>query len=202
MFAGGSCTFHAPLRYGEVVHRRLFLREVNLKSGRSGDLLFVSVRSVLSQAGSVCVVEDQDIVYRSGPSAADWRDIAPATGQPSLPDGAEHLALRTDPVLLFRMSALTANQHRIHYDEAYAREVEQYPALVVQGPLLVLHMLEIPRRRAGESLAKVSYRLHAPAFVGEPLLAVSRRSVTDPRTQELSIATTRNPRHASAELRW
>ena len=38
--------------------------------------------------------------------------------------------------MLFRYSALTFNGHRIHYDLAYAREVEGYPGLVVHGPLI------------------------------------------------------------------
>lgn len=38
--------------------------------------------------------------------------------------------------MLFRFSALTCNAHRIHYDEAYATEVEGHAGLVVHGPLL------------------------------------------------------------------
>src|SRR3546814_14501526 len=40
-----------------------------------------------------------------------------------------------DTTLLFRYSALTFNGHRIHYDQAYARNEEGYPDLVVHGPL-------------------------------------------------------------------
>lgn len=200
MFAGGTCSMREPLRYGAPIHRRRTLREVRLTTGRSGDLLFVTVRAELSQAGSVKLVEDQDIVYRVG-SPATWRDTALATEQPPVPDDVEHLPLLTDPALLFRMSALTANQHRIHYDETYAREVEQYPGLVVHGPLLVLHMLEIPRR-AGQQAQTVSYRLHAPVFCGEPLVAIAEPPAGTARSRELRIATTRNARHASAELRW
>ena len=39
---------------------------------------------------------------------------------------------RSNPVLLFRFSALTYNAHRIHYDRDYAR-AEGYPDLVVQA---------------------------------------------------------------------
>ena len=42
-----------------------------------------------------------------------------------------------DAVLLFRFSALTFNSHRIHYDRAWAMDVEGYPELVVHGPLIV-----------------------------------------------------------------
>ena len=39
-----------------------------------------------------------------------------------------------DTTVLFRYSALTFNGHRIHYDQDYARNEENYPGLVVHGP--------------------------------------------------------------------
>ena len=44
-------------------------------------------------------------------------------------------SVEPDTTLLFRYSALTFNGHRIHYDQAYARDEEGYPDLVVHGPL-------------------------------------------------------------------
>ena len=41
-----------------------------------------------------------------------------------------------DPVQLFCYSAITWNPHRIHYDAPYAREVEGYSDVLVQGPLM------------------------------------------------------------------
>jgi 3-methylfumaryl-CoA hydratase len=201
MFAGGTCVIHKPLRYAEPVLRRRSVREVRLKTGRSGELLFVTVRSELAQLGAVCVVEDQDIVYRSGPATVDDRNLVLATAEPSVPDGAAHLSLHTDAPLLFRMSALTANQHRIHYDRPYVVDVEHYPALVVHGPLLVLHMLELPRRQAPDrSPTSIAYRLHSPVYLGEPVAAVA-----DPPTEPMAsarIASARRPRHASIDWRW
>jgi len=52
-----------------------------------------------------------------------------------------------DSVMLFRFSALMFNAHRIHYDVDYSRDVESYPGLVVQGPLMATllldHMLQL-----------------------------------------------------------
>ena len=71
-----------------------------------------------------------------------------------------------DSTLLFRYSALTFNGHRIHYDEAYAREVEGYDGLVVHGPLLAqLLMLLAAEKLATEkrqTLSEFSYRATAP----------------------------------------
>lgn len=200
MFAGGTCTLHRPVAYGEPVRRRRTMLGARLKDGRTGTLLFVTVRSELYQSGQLCLVEDQDIVYRSGPGDADRRGVALATTGPDIdPDSA--LPLVTDPPLLMRMSALTGNQHRIHYDNPYATEVEHYPALVVHGPLLVLHMLELPRRALpGRTPTTISYRLHSPVYVGEPLAAVAEPGNSPPLS--LRVATARDARHASVELRW
>jgi 3-methylfumaryl-CoA hydratase len=88
--------------------------------------------------------------------------------------------LRPDEVLLFRMSALTYNSHRIHYDLAYARDVEGFPALVVHGPLLALLLLELPRRFApGQQVAEYSYRLRRPAFGGVAVVATGKPDGSD-----------------------
>jgi len=91
------------------------------------------VRHELSVDGSPVGVEEQDIVYRSQPegTARTHTASAPPTAAPSTPDW--HLTLPTDPVLLFRFSALTYNGHRIHYDTPYATGVEGYPGLVVHA---------------------------------------------------------------------
>ncbi len=74
--------------------------------------------------------------------------------------------------MLFRLSALTYNTHRIHYDQPYATGVEGYPGLVVHGPLLALLLLELPRRFAPErTVAGFDYRLRRPAFGGVPIVA-------------------------------
>ena len=44
--------------------------------------------------------------------------------------------METNSLQLFRYSALTFNDHRIHYDQPYAIQVEVYRGLVVHGPLL------------------------------------------------------------------
>jgi 3-methylfumaryl-CoA hydratase len=175
MFAGGRLEFRAPLRIGAGVVRRTRLTSVQPKSGRSGELLFVTVRSELDSGGAVAVVEEQDIVYRqqtAGATPARSGELPDAGPPAALPDGAWRLTLDPDPRLLFRFSALTYNSHRIHYDQPYATGVERYPGLVVHGPLLALLLLELPRRAAPERrVAAFEYRLQRPAFAGRPVVA-------------------------------
>src|SRR5690606_41802145 len=87
---------------------------------------------------------------------------------PSSDLGAAKLRIVTDPVLLFRYSALTFNGHRIHYDYPYATGVEGYPGLVVHGPLLATLLANLARREAGK-LKRFRFRGRAPAICGETL---------------------------------
>ncbi|MEV6056955.1 hypothetical protein [Streptomyces sp. NPDC052107] len=198
MFAGGRCEIAEPLRLGEPAERVSSLAAVTPKQGRSGELLFVTERQEFRQHGRICLVEEQDIVYRSGDGSTPRH---PATLDDSAvpePDGPWRLRLRPTETLLFRFSALTANAHRIHYDAPYCRDVEGYPGLVVHGPLLALLMLELVRGNAPErQVRSLSYRLHRPAFVGEHLLADGTPSNGQ---ASLHIAGPREPRHATAEV--
>lgn len=168
LFGGGAVEFSAPIRIGETVTRRSTVADVRVSEGRSGALLLVKVRHTYSVDGVERVIDEQDLVYRdptvAKPSSSGTREPAPPT------DAPWRLTLPTDPVTLFRFSALTANAHRIHYDHPYATKVEGHPGLLVHGPLLALALLELPRRHAPQATVKrYAYRLrrscHAPAPV-------------------------------------
>jgi len=165
MFAGGRLHLAGEIPLGSVLHARSSVTAVTTKTGRSGEMAFVTVRHELSVGGAPVGVEEQDIVYRSEPAGAPRRTTErPAGGEPE-PTGAWRRALPTGPVLLSRFSALTYNGHRIHYDSPYATGVEGYPDLVVHGPLLALLALELPRVHApGARVAEFAYRLVRPAF--------------------------------------
>lgn len=197
MFAGGRCEITEPLRLGEPVERVGSLASVTTKQGRSGELLFVTERHELRQHGRTRLVEEQDIVYRSGRGAGRHPVTLDESAYPDF-DDPWHRPLRPDPALLFRFSALTANAHRIHYDAPYCRDEEGYPGLVVHGPLLALLMLELPRRHApARRVRKLSYRLRTPVFAGERLAACGTPSADG---AELRVATHREARHATAEV--
>ncbi|MFI9833116.1 hypothetical protein ACIHIX_36135 [Streptomyces sp. NPDC051913] len=200
MFAGGRSEITAPLRLGEPAERLSSLASVTPKRGRTGELLFVTERQEFRQNGRLCLVEEQDIVYRSGTGtgAGPHHPLILDTSATAPPEGPWQLRLHPDETLLFRFSALTANAHRIHYDTPYAREVEGYPAPVVHGPLLALLMLELVRVNAPDRVVRsLSYRLHRPAFLAEHLLVDG--VFGDPRAA-LRVATRREPRHATAEV--
>lgn len=177
MFAGGRLRQDTPIPVGADLSSRSSVTAVSVKSGRSGELAFVTVRHALAVDGTTVGVEEQDIVYRSQPDGSSPRVTSrPETGMPH-PPGEWRLELATDPVLLFRFSALTYNGHRIHYDHPYATQVEGYPDLVVHGPLLALLALELPRVHApGRPVRAFDYRLVRPAFAPSRIVAAGQPS--------------------------
>jgi 3-methylfumaryl-CoA hydratase len=196
MFAGGRLHLPGEIPLGSVLHARSSVAAVTTKTGRTGEMAFVTVRRELSVDGAPVAVEEQDIVYRSEPGA-DGRPRRPGRGTPRrtmerpagdepAPAGAWRRALPTDPVLLSRFSALTYNGHRIHYDHPYVTGVEGYPDLVVHGPLLALLALELPRLHAPDvRVTDLAYRLVRPAFSPATVVAAGDR---DRDTAEIAVA--------------
>jgi 3-methylfumaryl-CoA hydratase len=177
LFAGGRLDLTTPLRIGDRVTGRDSVAGVEVKTGRSGEMAFVTVRRELSVAGEQIGVEEQDLVYRCDPDGPGEHRIGRPVDEGHELAGAWTRSLATDPVLLSRFSALTYNGHRIHYDTPYATGVEGYPDLVVHGPLLVLLALELPRRHAATATVRsLSYRLTRPAFCPATLLAAGEPS--------------------------
>jgi 3-methylfumaryl-CoA hydratase len=167
MFAGGRVTVTAPLLIGRTVTRRSEIAGVNVKHGRTGELMFVTVRHSFFQDDSVHVVEEQDLVYRSDASGSTT--FTPVTETFAAPTAPWSMMPVTSATLLFRFSALTGNAHRIHYDEAYTVGTEGFPALVVHGPLLAIQMAELVRSNATHAIREIGFRFRRPVFAGDSI---------------------------------
>ena len=161
MWAAGELTLHEPLRLGRVARKTSTVRSVELKQGKAGALVFVTVAHELAQDGHRCISELQHIVYREAPTAP--APLPPGEAAPA--DATWQRTVAPDAVMLFRYSALTYNGHRIHYDRDYATREEFYPALVVHGPLLATLLLDLAaRERPGSQAVHFSFRAQRPAF--------------------------------------
>ena len=64
MWAGSRLEFLRPLLVGREVTRRSRILSVSEKEGRSGALVFVSVRHEVSDAEGLVLSDEHDIVYR------------------------------------------------------------------------------------------------------------------------------------------
>ena len=162
MWAGGELEFFDTLRVGDEVTRTSRIKDVNVKSGSTGQLCFVSVDHELTTPRGTAIRERHDIVYRdvTTGSQAPTRSADPA---PSAKHRETHFA---DPVLLFRYSALTFNGHRIHYDRDYVTKVEGYPGLIFHGPMQAALQIEFAAKLRGLVPKKFAYRGVQPLFEG------------------------------------
>jgi 3-methylfumaryl-CoA hydratase len=198
MFGGRRVRFHQALRAGDRVQRLSRIARADAKSGRSGPFTLITIVHELSVrgelGGGLAVTEEQDIVYRT-PAAPEVRErddatagaVAPRKAVPTdaradAPSIAESIkpdwsrTIVPDPVLLFRYSALTFNAHRIHYDAPYTLEAEGYPALVVNGGLTALLLVETARKHLLGRISGYEARALRPLFVGQRIILSGRRS--------------------------
>ncbi|HVZ42212.1 MAG TPA: MaoC family dehydratase N-terminal domain-containing protein [Ramlibacter sp.] len=161
MWAGGRLQWHAPLRLGDRLRRVSTIQSIAHKAGRTGDLVFVTVRHEIGNERGAVLTEEQDIVYRAPTRPGD----AAPSPRPAPESAAWSREIRPDPVLLFRYSALTFNAHRIHYDRPYATGEEGYEGLVVHGPLIATLLADLARReRPDVRFASFSFKAIRPTL--------------------------------------
>jgi 3-methylfumaryl-CoA hydratase len=151
-----------PLRVGDEARRISRIESVTHKQGRTGEMVFVTVKHEVHNARGLSLAEEHGIVYRA---AAQPGDVPPAPTQAATTSSWRREIVPSD-VLLFRYSALTFNGHRIHYDRRYVTEVEGYPGLIVHGPLIATLLTDLVRRHAGAAahMTRFEFRAVRPTF--------------------------------------
>ena len=163
MWAGGELEIVDALRVGDEAKRSSRISDVSVKTGSTGTLCFVAVEHVITTSRGVAIRERHDIVYREMTGGA----AAPPKAPPPPPVAKHRETHVSDPVLLFRYSALTFNGHRIHYDRDYVTKVEGYPGLIFHGPLQAALIVELAAKlHDGKPPKKFSYRGLQPLFEG------------------------------------
>lgn len=161
MWAGGRIHFLHPLWIGEPVQRTSEIADIQLKRGRTGELIFVTVRHEIRNSGGLALTEEHDIVYRAMSNTAERPQLGVQPGFEA--QWSREVIL--DPVLLFRFSALTFNSHRIHYDQHYVTAVEAYPGLVVHAPLCATLLMDLLRRHLPDrKVSRFDFRALRPLY--------------------------------------
>lgn len=161
MWAGGRMELQSRFRVGDQITRTSTIRDVVLKTGRSGALCFVVVDHAFTGPQGIVMTERHDIVYRA---ARDPNAVPPVIPQ-ALPARWSY-SVMADPVLLFRYSAITFNGHRIHYDRNHSITSEGYAGLVVHGPLQATMMLEFAAKLRDTPPLTFEYRGISPLMDG------------------------------------
>jgi len=161
MWAGGRLKFDSDLPVASDAKRVSSIKAIDVKTGNTGRLAFVTVAHEIGAHGNISIYEEHDIVYRDNPQPG----AAQAAPKAAPTDASWSRLITPDPVLLFRYSALTFNGHRIHYDRSYTTEIEGYPGLIVHGPLIATMLMEllcsqVPQQRVRE----FRFRAVSPTF--------------------------------------
>jgi 3-methylfumaryl-CoA hydratase len=152
---------HGCIRVGQAIERISQMKSITPKATAQGNTTFVVICHVLRDQDTKAhlIVEEQTYMLFDSPYTP-----APAGGQQSGPSGPAIKSVTPDETLLFQFSALSLNSHKIHLDRDYARDVEGYPDLVVNGGLTTLFMTEIARATHGGNIARLKIRNSAPLF--------------------------------------
>ena len=165
MFAGKRTTFHADLLVGDAVRRDSVIKDVVIKQGQTGKMVFVTVGTEITGPRGRAITEDHDYVYReAAPGGTPPQPPRPAPGK-----AVWSRVVTPDPVMLFRYSALTFNGHRIHYDMPYVTQVEGYPGLVMNGGLTTLLVFELARTHASTPIRNITSRNVRALFANQPI---------------------------------
>ncbi len=169
MLGGRQIEFTGDIAIGGPVHRETRQGDVQVKRGRSGRFAIVPVehRIFVEGATEPAVVETNNYVLREAGGPAE--PPVPGRADQAVPAADALRQIVPDEAMLFRYSAITDNPHRIHYDQPYATQAEGYPALVVNGSIPAMFLLEMFRDLAGREPARFSSRNLAPMFCGRPL---------------------------------
>lgn len=178
LLGGRAVTYLQDIPIGATLVRTSAINSLVQKTTDAGPMAIVTIIHELCTQpdASPALVETQTYLLlpaRVDAGAGEDDDIialAPAT---ALDDCT--IIIVPDETLLFQYSALGFNSHKIHIDKAYARDVEGYPELVVNGGLATLLLTEFLRRDLGVVPAALKVRHLAPLFCGRPMTLAARQ---------------------------
>ncbi len=153
MWAGTKSTFLKPIHIGERIRKVTTIQAVTPKVGKTGQLVFLTLRHDIEGENGIATSEIQESVYREAAKPG----VAPPVPPPAPMPAVWKRTIHPTPVLLFRFSALTMNSHRIHYDRTYVTEVEKYPGLLVHGPLTLTLLMDLFRREMPQATLKTFF---------------------------------------------
>ena len=160
MWAGSEIKVLKPIRVGDKVVKQSTVADIQVKEGRTGLLCFVTAEYNFLVSDEVTINEKHNIVYRdiskSGGGSGYSKEI------PERADLSEKIFMH--PTILFRYSAIGFVGHRIHYDHPYTVNEENYPGLIVHGPLQATYLLRAAEKLMGKQVKSFTHKVMAPVF--------------------------------------
>lgn len=170
--ASRRVTFKRNLPLAQLLERRSSISSLVRKDTPNGKIAIMTADHSVGAVddADAAIEEQQTYIFLAGRYA--HRKPEPEVVKS---DAQELGVLTPDDTLLFQFSALSFNSHRIHLDRDYARNVEGYPDLVVNGGLTTLLMTEFARTRFGFSKGQFKVSNKAPLFVDRPITFVAEQ---------------------------
>ncbi|MFL9913196.1 HTD2 family dehydratase [Paraburkholderia sp. RL17-337-BIB-A] len=166
LLGGRSAEYHMDIPVGAKVFRTSGITSLTQKSNASGPMAVVTIGHEIRVDGApdAAVTETQTYILLPGESRFN-ESVQPLQAVTA----ARTQVVVPDETLLFQYSALGFNSHKIHVDRSYAREVEGFPDLVVNGGLTTLLLTEFARRELELDLRSFSMKNVAPLFCGRQI---------------------------------
>ena len=111
------------------------------------------------------------------------------TNIPSVGDDVPARSYQPTALDLFLFSASAWLLHRIHYDTPFTKEHEGHPGLLIHGPLQGVYLTQVAEAYLGDiaRIESISYRHHAPAFLGDELECAGTVTAVGDRRIDLDL---------------
>jgi 3-methylfumaryl-CoA hydratase len=172
LLGGRTVDYCHEIPIGSMVKRFSWIKSVTRKTGTHGAMAIVTIAHELhvATASTAAIVETQTYILLSEKNSATESDsiLQAVTADKSK-------IVTPDETLLFQYSALGFNSHKIHIDKAYARDVEGFPDLVVNGGLVTLLLTEFLRTDLNLVPTGIRTKHLAPLFCGRPITLAADR---------------------------
>lgn len=186
MLIGRSVEYRNDLIIGDVVHRRSFIHSIEHKGEQDRPRALIKVchelRSSAQTLPDVCETQ----IFMMMPEGRGYQ--APQSSGHEV-NGDIIRQITPDATLLFHFSALGFNAHKIHIDRDYARNIEGFPDLVVNGGLIALLVSEFVRVDLGLTILSLNIKYQSPLFCDRPakLVAIVDGSGAPPSLCQINV---------------
>jgi 3-methylfumaryl-CoA hydratase len=163
---GRTVSFRGDIPIGANITRLSSITSLERKSTRSGEIAIVVVDHRLVVVGESEPAINETQTFFLLPASSERPSYE---AEPEPVTLSRQKSFTPDDTLLFQYSALGFNSHKIHLDRAYARDVEGFPDLVVNGGLTTLLLTEYLRTELKITPRQLKIKYTAPLFSGRSL---------------------------------
>ncbi|MCA8927071.1 MAG: hypothetical protein KDC18_03325 [Alphaproteobacteria bacterium] len=177
MGAGRRVRIMGNLVVGQPARKIAEVAAIIPKSGRSGNIVILTMKLTFESGGKTIAVDEFDAIYREAVPPGQKSSTTAFREAPTESDWQE--THHFSEALNFRYSAVTWNAHRIHYDADYTRDVEGYPHTVQNGGLTMQTVTDAACRHNGGVIDGLDARLTKPINVGDTVTILGRHEGTN-----------------------